>query len=372
MTDREIRRDTTANWMISEADSIVISGHRDPDQDSLGSQIALYHVLRDTFPDKNIASVLDSSIVETIVQGRMSSTFNYINQPGVTYATEILKNMTDGNEFDLFIGLDCSTYDRLPDKVPEIAERCRNQLFFDHHPSIDSYRRLNVVNRPHKPSTTAVLYDFFTRSRENSFEVSNDAYNALYFGLVGDTGNFSNNGTTSMTLSLASIIAEGMSVEPSRISGFYRQKSFEELVSRADVVNNMRHELDDRLVYYIHDDPSDSIAKGFSSTNNPVDVLTMIQNYQIAMTAVALGDDKFRISLRSSGRYLVNDIAERYHGGGHDLAAGCICSGDELVSLISDLRDRIKRNEGVIQKDDTKEAGQRDSMMNLIRGYYEK
>ena len=343
-TDILSRMDMTANWMISEAQSIVISGHRDPDQDSIGSQIAMYHVLVSTFPDKDIISVIDPDTVEIVVEGRMSSTFNYINQFGVKYVNEIIDSMSDGNTFDLFVGLDCASYDRLPDNVQKVAKNCRNQLFFDHHPSDDSDRRSNVFNDPTKPSTTALLYEFFKDTKYGKYVVPEEAYNAMYLGLVGDTGNFTYSNTTTGTLVLASEISHGMSVSPSDISNFCRQKSFNELVSSADVINNARCELDNRFIYYVHDNPNDSISDGFSSINNPVDELTKIRGYQIVMTAVAIDENKFRVSLRSSGTYVVNDIAEKYHGGGHSTASGCICTDDELDNLISDLRSRVKSN----------------------------
>lgn len=339
--DTRVRREVVANWMINEARSIVISGHREPDQDSLGSQMAMFHVLRDTFSDKEILSVIDQDIVSMLVEGGMSGTFHYLDQPGSVYVDAINNSMSDDN-FDLFIGLDCATYDRLPDKVQDIARKCKNKLFFDHHPGNDSDCRFNVVNDPDKPSTTSLLYEFFKKTSINNFTVSSLACNALYFGLVGDTGNFTNNNTDTYTLTISSELSKNMSVEPSKISRFCSQKSFSELMSLADVVNNARRELDDRFVYYVHGNHNDSIADGFSPTNNPVDMLTKLKGYQLAMTAVAIDEEKYRVSLRSSGRYTVNDVAANYNGGGHELAAGCVCSDSELDSLISDLRDKLK------------------------------
>ena len=340
--DRKDRRNTIANWMIGEASSIVISGHRDPDQDSLGSQIAMHHVLKDSFPDKEIISIINPEIVTMLVEGGMTEAFRYLNQPGVTYANEVLEYISENPTFDLFIGLDCATYDRLPEKVQDVAERCRNQLFFDHHPSEDSDRKFNVVNDPGSPSTTSLLYDFFKDLSFNDYRIPSKAYNALYFGLVGDTGNFVHSDTDSYALNLAGTLSENMSVSPSEISRMFRQRSFGELESSADVIIHARRELDDQFVYYIHGDPNDLIAEGFSSTNNPVDMLTMVRGYQVAMTALAIDDERFRVSIRSSGRYKVNDVASRYHGGGHDLAAGCVCTDKELTELIRELRDRVK------------------------------
>ena len=47
-------------------------------------------------------------------------------------------------------------------------------------------------------------------------------------------------------------------------------------------------------------------------------------------------DDGWTISLRSSGKYPVNEIAYKFNGGGHMQASGCECRG-KLKVIIQDI-----------------------------------
>lgn len=324
---------------IRKASSIVISGHRNPDQDSVGSQIALYHILKDNFPDKEVVSIVTPEVESVLIDRESDREFFYLGSSGVRHIDEI----SNDKEFDLFIGLDCSTYDRLPDGVQDIAENCNRRIFIDHHPIEVEESDCIVISDSEEPSTTSLLHDIFLDVLFYRYVIPGEAYNAMYLGLVGDTGNFSNSGTTTETLFSAVDMSENMTVDPFEITTkYYRQKSFDELRSSADVIINARRELNDRFIYYVHGSPNDSIAEGFSSTNNPVDMLTKVRGYQIAMTAVAIDDDKFRVSIRSSGRYVINDVAAKYQGGGHEFASGCTCSDSELDDLIAELRNKVK------------------------------
>ena len=45
--------------LIQAAPRIIIHRHKNPDGDALGSQLGLKHILRDSFPDKEILAVGD-------------------------------------------------------------------------------------------------------------------------------------------------------------------------------------------------------------------------------------------------------------------------------------------------------------------------
>ena len=45
--------------LIRKAPRVIIHRHKNPDGDALGSQLGLRHILRDSFPDKEILVVGD-------------------------------------------------------------------------------------------------------------------------------------------------------------------------------------------------------------------------------------------------------------------------------------------------------------------------
>ena len=52
-------------------------------------------------------------------------------------------------------------------------------------------------------------------------------------------------------------------------------------------------------------------------------------------------DDTYRVSFRSKGKYVINDVAKAIGGGGHKFAAGAITKGDSL-SVIADVLSKAK------------------------------
>ena len=63
-----------------------------------------------------------------------------------------------------------------------------------------------------------------------------------------------------------------------------------------------------------------------------------------------INDNKFRINFRSRGKYIINDIAGHFNGGGHQLAAGATVensSFDEIehtiIKMLNKKRDELCR-----------------------------
>ena len=54
-----------------------------------------------------------------------------------------------------------------------------------------------------------------------------------------------------------------------------------------------------------------------------------------------LTKDKFRINFRSRGKYIINDIAKKFGGGGHYFAAGCEVDSDNIDKVILSLLEQI-------------------------------
>ena len=335
-TEKWNRRETVVNWMIHEADTIAISGHQNLDQDSLGSQVATYLILKNEFPEKEVILLVDGSSIETY--NKYSSIFDCVHEDNSELASlECAHIKGAGISFDLFIGVDCASVDRLPEYSEEIARLSKNQLYFDHHPDPDNDKKFNVLNDPESASCTLVIYRFF-KSRQ--YVIPDNAYDALYLGLVGDTGNFKYSNTDAHVFKLAHKFAAKMEHTPYEISQLVSSKTLNEINSLRDVYKRYQIDCHNKFIYYIHS-YCDDIANGFSSTNNPVDVLTQLKDYEVALTAIKRMDGKYRVSIRTGEHYRADTFAARYGGGGHESAAGCACSREQLDALTEDIMHTI-------------------------------
>lgn len=335
-TDNWNHRESLATWMIKEADTVAISGHMNPDEDSFGSQLATYYILMDNFPEKEVVLLVDGNALP--LYDRYKSIFKYDSKDNALLAREeydcIIKT---GSCFDLFIGVDCSSTQRLPEFADKIALLSKNQLYFDHHYSPEDDKKFCVLNDDNAASCTQVIHRFF---KGRQFSIPNKAYAPLYLGLLGDTGNFIHSNTDAHVFKLAKEFSGRMDFTPYEISRMVRSRTLEEMRSIADVYNSMDIRCWGSFVIYRHYE-YDDIAKGFSSTNNPIDVLTQLKDYEIALTAVRDSLGTYRVSLRSSGYFRVDTYADRYGGGGHTSAAGCTCTNKELDDLIYDIENDI-------------------------------
>ncbi|GAH97094.1 unnamed protein product, partial [marine sediment metagenome] len=85
-----------------------------------------------------------------------------------------------------------------------------------------------------------------------------------------------------------------------------------------------------------------------------IDVSTTLKNTEISILFRETKDDKIKVSFRSKGNFNVSKFADKFKGGGHPNAAGCLCSGkleevkenilSELFKEISSLKDKMRKN----------------------------
>ena len=169
---------------IKKADSIVILRHESPDPDAIGSQVGLREIIRATYPEKTV-----------YLLGEMPSSLNYIGE-----MDEITQEQFDAS---LVIVLDCANTPRIdcpfevdPSKVIKI----------DHHPDRDVYGAISFVDT--NSSSTSEMLCRFTFEAESNWVMSKEAANALYAGIVGDTGRFLYPSTTTITFSMVSKLLE--------------------------------------------------------------------------------------------------------------------------------------------------------------------
>lgn len=130
---------------LKEAKNVAILTHRNPDWDTIGSAAALKECLKMNFP----------SITTTVVN------IDWVPE-GLLYLDKIWKieNSLLERNFDLFIFLDIASV-KLTGFFDENNFFLANTINIDHHISNSYYWNINLVSTD-KPSTTSVLYDFFS------------------------------------------------------------------------------------------------------------------------------------------------------------------------------------------------------------------
>lgn len=280
---------------INDSETIIIHRHVRPDPDAYGSQLGLKNYLKLKFPDKKIFAVGET-------------------EPSLDFIGTFDEISDDTYNEALVIVCDTANSPRISD---ERFNQGRLLVKIDHHPAVDQYGDINYVN-DQASSTSEIIFDFISYFNDIPI-IDASVARVLYLGIVGDTGRFLFNNTTSHTMGVAGQLLT------------FPFNHNEEL--------NKMGEKDPKLLpfqgYVLqHFDLNEKgfckvtitkeILEQFDIAANQaslfVNAIADIQGLKIWVFAVDEGTE-IRCRIRSKG-IVINDIASDFGGGGHPNASG--------------------------------------------------
>jgi phosphoesterase RecJ-like protein len=297
---------------IRAFDTIIIHRHVRPDPDAYGSQGGLAEILKASFPDKNVYTV-----------GKEEESLHFLRR---------MDPIEDSvYEQALVIVCDTANQERICDGRYRLGKMV---IKIDHHPNEDPYGDLLWVNTE-ASSTSEMIYEFYLAGKEQGLVMTKEAARLIYAGIVGDTGRFLFSKTNSKIFRYASELVEyGFSltelydhmyrtkVNLAHLSGYVLQH-FVFLPSGVAYVKIAK----DLLEQY-HASPSEA--------SQLVSLLGNIDGLK-AWVFFIEEEKEIRVRLRSKGP-IVNEVAKKYGGGGHPLAAGAsIYSWDKADEVVAEL-----------------------------------
>ncbi|MGN0906928.1 MAG: bifunctional oligoribonuclease/PAP phosphatase NrnA, partial [Bullifex sp.] len=201
--------------IIGTYDTVIIHRHTHPDGDAIGSQTGLKHILKKAFPGMKVYSVGDDP-------GRYG------------FITDSMPDTVSDSEYEnaLAIVLDTSS----PDLISDERYKCaKEKMRFDHH--IFSCRICDhEFTDSSYESCCGIIADF---ARYNGFEPDSVAAEALYTGLVTDSGRFLYDSVSSRTHETAAWLLEH-EFDRSRIYSYLYSEDFASVLRKAEFVKKIR------------------------------------------------------------------------------------------------------------------------------------
>ncbi|GAA2917192.1 bifunctional oligoribonuclease/PAP phosphatase NrnA [Enterococcus pseudoavium] len=280
--------------MIKKYERIIIHRHQRPDPDAIGSQCGLAEILRANFPEKEIYQV--GGPVE-----------------GLDYLATMDEISDDLYTGALVIVTDTANAPRISDKRYELGAKL---IKIDHHPNDDPYGDLLWVN-PKASSCSEIIADFAFAEK---LTVTENAARLLYGGIVGDTGRFLYPATTSHTLQVAAKLLE-YGFDAAKLNRQIDQISLEVAKLSGYLYQNLQ--IDGNGAGYVILDQT--ILKKYGIKDSDTAALVPLPGTIETVLAWAVFVEQpegyYRVRLRSKGP-VINELAKRYHGGGHPLASG--------------------------------------------------
>ncbi|MBE6610006.1 MAG: bifunctional oligoribonuclease/PAP phosphatase NrnA [Ruminococcaceae bacterium] len=313
---------------IKEYDRIIIFRHFRPDGDAVGSTKGLRRILQLSFPEKEI-----------VLQNCDFS--DYLSFLG---DEEELKDDAFYAEA-LGIVIDTATAERISNKKFSL---CKKLIKIDHHIDVEAYGDINWVEE-HRSSSCELVAAFYNAMKDE-LKIDAEAATYLYAGLVTDSGRFRFRSVSGETMRLAGMLLD-QGVDTDHLYANLYMKEFEEFKFQGYVLNNIK--ITENGVAYIYIDRATMQEYGLSyeQASACVSYMDSIKNSLIWIAFIDSDkDEDIRVRLRS--RFVtVNQLAEKYEGGGHACASGATVHSlqqlEELLSEADALLGEYKRsNEG--------------------------
>lgn len=306
---------------INEARSIGICGHVRPDGDCLGSVTAMYNYIKDNYSYKNVKVFLES----------VPEKFMYLKR-----SDEIITNFEEDITFDLFIVLDSGDIDRIGPAM-KYFENAGKTYVIDHHISNKGYGDENVV-LPKASSTCEVLFDLLDYDK-----ISYDTAISLYTGLIHDTGVFKHSNVSANTFKVAGkLVEKGIPFSKIIDESFYAKTYTQNQILGRCLLESIMC-LDGRCIVSALSRKQLMLYGATSADlDGIIDQLRITKGVEVAIFIYEIGEQEYKISLRSNNDVDVNKIASYFGGGGHVKAAGCTMSG-AVHDVINNLTEHIEK-----------------------------
>ncbi len=281
------------------AQQVLITSHRNPDGDALGSSLALQQILT----AQNIAST---------VWLRDPVPANLSTLPGCERVHS--GERPPKTSFDLAVVLECPTPDRtgIEDFLAQLP-----MINIDHHLGNSEYGIENWID-PSAPSVGCLV---FRLASSLSHPAGEDAWNLLLVTLYTDTGGFRYANASEQAFSVAGSLVE-MGANPEMVSGWiYENRTASSVRLLARALETLQIHQQGRLAtLLVAQTMLDGSAPG--DTDGIVDHARSIAGVEAAALLKEVDGVGIKVSLRSKGRISVEPVARAQGGGGHDKAAG--------------------------------------------------
>lgn len=293
---------------ISRYKKFIVTTHESPDADGLGAEIAFKMLLEEL--GKTVLILNGDPVPENV------RFIDIDNEIGTVTKTSKLPD--DVEEFAQFV-LDTNDYDNTGNVYDLFKDKIQECFIIDHHESKGDKVESNFI-KAEASSVSEIIYELY---RHYDKEITFKAAQAIYTGMVFDTGSFKYPKTTSLTFEIASHCLE-LGVQPYYIyQQLYEQNTVAGFELRGRILSTMEifhggQMIAMKLTKEMLEETGASFPEGETAINFPLTVKGVVISLLIKETI----EGQVKVSMRSKGNYNVAQIAMKNGGGGHKNAAG--------------------------------------------------
>jgi len=287
--------------VLKKNNTFLITTHLYPDGDAIGSEIVFLELLQ--YLGKKAVAVNDTPL---------PSLYKFL--PG---SEKITTKFPRNFKPEVVIALDTPAIHRLG-RIKEHVEKTPFIINIDHHISNTKYGHINWV----KVSASAVAEEVISLLEYLKVKIKPRWATCLYTAILTDTGSFRYMNVTPSTHRIAARLIE-CGVRPEKVAQhIYEANTLKRLHSISRALKNLKVTPNGEIAWI-----SISSYEKYESDEDIVVYPRSLKSVKIAILFRELKFNRVKISFRSKGRVDVNRLAQRFGGGGHPAASGCVVKG---------------------------------------------
>jgi bifunctional oligoribonuclease and PAP phosphatase NrnA len=320
--------------LFSRSENILLICHINPDGDAIGAQLALYYYLRQTGRNVNMLSPNNLQMFLKWMEGTEHINIFIANRKA---GVNLIRSA------DLIIMLDFNQMNRLGEAEEFVVSSSASKVIIDHHLNPPDFDGLLISDSSYC-ATSEIIHVLISELHGEALN-SNPYAEAIYTGIITDTGNFEHGNYTSRTLRIIADLID-MGVRKEKILDLvYNNFSAERMKLQGFALYQRMIVLPEYNTAYISLSMND--LKEFNHVKGDTEgfVNLPLSIKGVIFTALFIEKEGFvKLSFRSKGNFPTNEFASRYFsGGGHMNASGGEYY-DTLENSIKYFLDILKEN----------------------------
>ena len=311
---------------IRTAERLLFVTHLSPDGDTIGSALALALAIAPT--GKRVEILSHDPIPE-----------RYTFLPFVDRVVAGKKLPGDLPSSTVVFAFECPDAERTG--WPELAGRF-DLVNIDHHKDNSQFGSINWVETD-APAVGEMIYRLL---KQMDIRITKEMATCIYASVMTDTGSFTYSNTTEASLRLgADMVAAGATPHEIAVA-LYDSNRHEKLKLLACALNHLHVEQGGEIAWIqVSLSELSSIGARKDEMEDLVNFPRSIKGVLVALIFKEVGDQRYRVSLRSKQGVDVFSIAKSFGGGGHRSASGCAIGGsflDVKAAVLAKARQAIQ------------------------------
>jgi len=302
---------------IEQYDKIVITRHKRPDGDAIGSTMGLRGMLRLSYPSKDVR----------LINSDMSDYLAFLGGEDDPVPDEWYRDA-------LMVVVDTATIDRISNPKADLVKEI---VKIDHHIDIKPYGDLCWIEDWRSSACEMIAYLYATHKDKLKMDAQTATY--VFCGMVTDSGRFRYETVTGDTLRLAATLLD-FGIDTDTMYAHLYLEDFDYLKFQAYVYKKMKITPHGLAYLYVDKKMQKKFALTGEQACEAISFLKGIKGCIAWIAFIEMADGTIRVRLRS--RFMtINKLAEKYDGGGHEYTCGATLHNKKQVAALVDDGDKM-------------------------------